>query len=424
MKYIKIFNSNNIDTKAFFLLGASTKRDDDSKIGFFGSGLKYALAVLLRNNIDFKIYSNGKEIKIKTKKEMFRGVEFNSISIDNRRTSLTIEMGIDWEPWFAVREIYCNALDEENCSFDLVDEIEEPSQGTAFFIRIDDSVKVLLDNWNNYFSNKRQDLIFEHNGNKLFYGKESSRIVYRKGVQCLSDGLNSVFHYDFKDGIEINEARTIKDSWYFFYNMPQFFGAHLNIEALTILLENINKGFEKNFYWDNCTFFNNNWLSLVKNKQLIPANYAGYFTKGFNREDYLILPDKLVFTLKKFFKDKIKVSGFLADADAEYVVVEPSNKQLFILNESLSFLKEANFPINSEIKIAIFKEHKTLGAARGKKIILSDRVLELGKKQVVATLLEEQFHLESRANDETREFQNFLVGKLITLLEEKTACFL
>ena len=56
-KFIKIESKGNIDPQAFVLLGASTKRDDESKIGFFGSGLKYSIAYLLRNNIEFKVFS-------------------------------------------------------------------------------------------------------------------------------------------------------------------------------------------------------------------------------------------------------------------------------------------------------------------------------------------------------------------------------
>ena len=54
-KYILVQNDEEIDILAFNLIGASTKRDDDNKIGFFGSGLKYSLAYALRNNIEIKI---------------------------------------------------------------------------------------------------------------------------------------------------------------------------------------------------------------------------------------------------------------------------------------------------------------------------------------------------------------------------------
>ena len=51
MKIIKITSKGEIDERAFSLLGASSKRDDNTKIGMFGSGLKYSLAYLLRKEI-------------------------------------------------------------------------------------------------------------------------------------------------------------------------------------------------------------------------------------------------------------------------------------------------------------------------------------------------------------------------------------
>ena len=110
----------NDGLNAILLIGASTKRGDDTKIGFFGSGLKYSMATLLRNGIPFKMFSGTKEIKITTKKVKLREQEFRQIVINGKPTSMTLEMGIDWQPWFAVREILCNAIDEgcrpERCS--------------------------------------------------------------------------------------------------------------------------------------------------------------------------------------------------------------------------------------------------------------------------------------------------------------------
>ena len=54
--FVEITNDGEIDSLSLSLVGASTKRADGSKIGFFGSGNEYALALLLRENIDFKIF--------------------------------------------------------------------------------------------------------------------------------------------------------------------------------------------------------------------------------------------------------------------------------------------------------------------------------------------------------------------------------
>ena len=114
--YILFRNDGEIDPNALKLLGASTKRNDSSKIGFFGSGLKYALAYLLRKGIETRIFSGNKEIKLSTKRSRFRDQSFDVICVNGSETSLTTSMGVDWKGWFAVREIYCNALDEGGCS--------------------------------------------------------------------------------------------------------------------------------------------------------------------------------------------------------------------------------------------------------------------------------------------------------------------
>jgi len=93
-------------------MGISSKRGDEEKIGFFGSGNKYSIALLLREKIPFKIFSGEKEVKFTTDTVMFRGQTYEQIRINGEPTSLTTSMGPDWEPWFAIREMYCNAVDE------------------------------------------------------------------------------------------------------------------------------------------------------------------------------------------------------------------------------------------------------------------------------------------------------------------------
>jgi len=110
MKYLKITNNGELDIRLVALMGGTTKANDKYKIGQFGTGLKYTLAFLYRNNLDFKIFVGEQEVKLHTEKEEIRGETFEIICINGQRTSITTKMGEDWEAWMIVRELWCNAL--------------------------------------------------------------------------------------------------------------------------------------------------------------------------------------------------------------------------------------------------------------------------------------------------------------------------
>ena len=130
-------------------MGDSEKRGDNSTTGMFGSGLKYSLALLLRNNVKFEAivtgntyiggqdrdyteiftpytYVNEDEITGKSKELIGIKVErdfesFNSIHCEdifeyeieeNYETGFALQLGFNWELWMALREIYSNMLDE------------------------------------------------------------------------------------------------------------------------------------------------------------------------------------------------------------------------------------------------------------------------------------------------------------------------
>ena len=64
-------------------------------------------------------------------------------------------------------------------------------------------------------------------------------------------------------------------------------------------------------------------------------------------------------------------------------------------------------------------EDGTLGLAHDDTIWLSERAFEIGgSKQLAATLIEEFLHLRHGWQDCTRELQNYLLEKLVSLGEE------
>jgi hypothetical protein len=174
MNLIKITSRGEIDERAFSLLGASSKRDDKTKIGFFGSGLKFSLAFMLRKEIKFRVFSGYREILFTTSEELFREKSFKRILVNGKETSLTTDTASDWSHWSIVREIFSNALDEGDASIKLIknkdfNDLKPIEDFTVFYIECTDDFQEIMDNWDLYFSENRKDIVYENNKNDKLY---------------------------------------------------------------------------------------------------------------------------------------------------------------------------------------------------------------------------------------------------------------
>jgi len=433
MKIIKITSKGEIDERAFSLLGASSKRDDNTKIGMFGSGLKYSLAYLLRKEIKFKVFSGYREVNFTTEKEVFRDKSFNRIYVNGKETSLTTDMGMDWQHWFVMREIYCNALDESEGSItveeiDSFEDIKPIEDFTSFFISVDDDFNTIIDNWNDYFSENRKDLIFhDDNFNQIYAGGEKV-LIYRKGIRCHSNpSTKALFHYDMS-WININESRIIADDYDFRYNLVKFLKTIKDEKVIHRILYNVNDYWEKNLYWE-CSFsFDDAWKNLIGDKYLIPYETAGLWDDEMKllKGEYIILPQSMVKSLKITFGADIKVIGENGvDSKGDKKIIEVlDKKQNFMIKEATTFLKEAGFDIKYPIKIVKFHSPNILGQAEHDVIYLSEKLFNMGKRKLAAVIIEENEHNSTGWGDETREFQSHFIDLYLGSLEDKVGIYL
>src|ERR1041385_3308760 len=112
MKYLKISNKGELDTRLIFLMGGTTKENDPTKIGTFGTGLKYAISFLIRNNIEFKLFCGEQEVVFNTESQEIGDNSFDEIYCNGKSMNITTHYGHQWVAWEALREIWCNAKDE------------------------------------------------------------------------------------------------------------------------------------------------------------------------------------------------------------------------------------------------------------------------------------------------------------------------
>lgn len=417
--YIKIVNKGEIDVDALMLLGATSKRGDDSKIGYFGSGLKYALAVLLRNKIDFKIYAGDKEIKVTLGKKEFRGKTFDVIKVNGKFTSLTTEMGVDWEPWFAVREVYCNAIDEGEASMKVSETLGGEAGFTTVYIKNEYVLADLFENWNKFFSEKRTDVLAESEAlnTRIFEGNKHELLVYRKGVRVHQADRKCLFHYDL-GWIKINESRVVASQFEMMLGIPRVLGKMATPSMIAKIFDGYQDTFEKDLSWSSVNIFNNDWLEMIGGRKIVIDTVAGYFMEEMANSKCLLLPEDLAIALKDYFGTKVNVLGKTDKYESGFLM-KATPEQEVAITEAKAFLAKGDIDVTYPIVVFHFSEESKLGEANSGTIRLSPKLFDMGKRNVVITMLEEFAHLQSGFGDKTRSFQDFLFHKWMTLLENK-----
>lgn len=423
MKYLKITSQGEIEPAALSLMGASTKRGDSEKIGMFGSGNKFALAYLMRSNLEPTIYSGVTQIEIGVEETEFRGDSFGVITIDGSPTSLTTSMGKDWDCWMAIREIFANALDEGEASISLADEATGDEGYTSFYIAVNDDVSEFHDNLPAYFSQYRESPLLKTDSADVFRSRETG-IVYRKGIRVMDVMHKSIFDYDLFN-IDITEDRTVKYNWQVHeaifkaisaLDTPQLINEYLSKVSDTQYYEN------KPYSYANISLMDCSplWDDMIKGSYFCPSNVSG-FLKDSERAMTSFIDHKVYQAMEARFGKDILPPSMRGRGAYNYKVI-PSNEYFMTrINKAVGVCKLCGIDVDKyDIHVAEFSNKDILGQAdeEDNSILLSDRIMSMGQKQIAITIIEEFIHLSTGAKDETREFQDASIGMCVTLMEQ------
>lgn len=420
--FLSITNKGEMQQEAMTLLGASTKRGDDTKIGFFGSGLKYAMAMLIREGIEFHIFAGSKEVKVTTKPVQFRDKEFHRIYINGEATSMTTDMGVDWEPWFALREVLCNAIDEGAHDIDMLESVKGKKGYTTFGIEMSSKLNSVMEFWQKYFCEKRPDIMLSLEGSQVFHGDDNELIVYRRGVRCYHERTKSLFHYNMQ-WAKINESRVLASKWDFDRQLVRWIAKNATEDIARRVIDGWRGTYESGLDWDvDDIFFASCWLDIIGGRSIMADEVTGYFMRDIE-EGALVLPHSLVKGLKNFFKDKVRVIG-MSDRYGERVILPMDERKKSMLADVLAFLKKSGIDCTATVHLAKFKKDYIHGEAHEGEIYIAEQTFENGKRYLALTIIEEMMHLKSGAGDGTRSFQNYIISQYLKKLEDEAGVFL
>lgn len=409
MKYLKIQNNGLLDPRLVSLMGGTTKSKDQFKIGQFGSGLKYTLAFLYRNNLSFKIFCGEEEVKMHTETEVIRNEDFEIICINGQRTSITTRMGEDWEAWMIVRELWCNALDEGGALKEVTDNaVGEPSK-TTFYIQEDIQIRNVLKDWNKYFIHDQQAI--SKNGAYTIYPAGNHLCLYKQGVLIHeNDKIKSLFSYDIGNA-EINELREFKGSVSCEIAMSMY---NANETAIEYLLANITDDhFEGSMDWDWFSSFGESWKNVIGNAKIIYKKVLEDIEARGNypdRSTLIIVPKNLFTPLSKQFDG---ISAVYVAGQSGHFYEDYNEKMEGKLKQGLTILEHCDYIVHPELKFmyGFFEDKRILAQINIKEKIIrvSNTLLQKSLFCVVGMLIEENEHFNTGMDDNTREFQQHFI---------------
>lgn len=365
------------------------------------------------------------EIKLEVKPEVFRDQTFDVIYVNGEKTSITTTMGSEWKFWQAIREVFCNAIDEGEAKMEFVMNIDPKEGETHFYLDVKQDVSEFVTNFDRYFVVQQSRVLFECPVGRILKKTGTKANVYRRGVRCYESDLLSAFDYDFND-ITVNESRLVENWWQVGEKIWEMALRCDDKEVImTILNHSSDQGFIEGGLWEYATVrtgdMSATFREVMETVRFAPKAYAGLLAPD-EVHNHVILPHTVYKALQAFIPEENKGERFKTTIHgAMYKIIDPNSLQEAVIQGAMDFLKEAGFDMPYTIKLAVFDNKNIFGTVIGDLILLSETGLERGVNETVNTILEEYVHIKHGVQDKTRAMQTAIIVEWISYMKKKNA---
>ena len=396
MTIIVFENSGEIDPRLISSFGVNVKESDDP-IGFFGTGLKYALAVLLRSGHRVTVQAGLDSYDFDLAPTTIRGKQFAFVRMTGPGEPVvlgfTTELGKTWPMWAAYREMACNCRDENGETF-TAKEAPEPEAGkTRVIVAGAEFEAIHAERWQ-YFIEDEPDLVL----GTIEVHRRPSPFYFYRGVRVSQLPKPGMLTYNDTQSIDLTEDRTVKNAY----------------EIIGRLARAMLRHADESFLRDVLT---------AKNDTLEGAlDFHGWGTKAspvFLKTVGSLVADRVA----RVNQTALRVWREEAKTLSAPRPIELTSVQQRTLDRALDFCGRIGFPVRGSYPISVVESlgSETLGMALDNTILIAERAFQMGgTKQVASTLIEEYVHLKHGYEDMTRSMQNFLFEKMVSIGEELT----
>lgn len=396
MSLIVFENQGVIDARSIRTFGISVK-ESENPIGYFGTGLKYAIAILLRSKQEIKIISGLSVFEFKLSTITVRDKEFQIITMNGEELPFTTELGKNWELWQAFREIYCNCLDEggsvvsqpleplpdENKTYVIVN-------GREFTSAFHDRESIVL--------NLSPSLMIK-GGDVDIYNKPSKHVYYR-GIRVMQLSEQAKLTYNIKAEVELTEDRTLKSASLALHKIPIGISG---IKDRSIIRDVLTA--ERGWFENGLDFSSLDWWEEKVSPEFMEVLATEY---NFNNDR----------VNKSAIGHYIKVRNKNASKNYEPADLTPVESMQL---KRCKAIAERVYPDFSQYQVLVVKSlgQSTMALAdfNNRMIVMSKSSFQFGSKFLLSTLIEEYIHLKTNHRDHTRELQTYLFDQLATMIE-------
>lgn len=395
MNTVYFHNPSTLDIRGACIMGLSAK-DDPEAIGRFGTGLKYAIASILRWGGAIEIETGGEKYSFAKESIDFRGKQHEQIVMLStnghpRELGFTTHYGSHWEPWQIFRELYSNALDEGggvSSSHSSRSSHEHTATNSTLITVHCEKVAELYP--------QRDIIILPRKGEPttepaVFLLKAPSNFLYYRGVRVAKKPC--LFTWNLTEGVTLSEDREAKYGLMEFNSLcgrtvQQSTDRDLIRKAVTAE----QSAFEHDLSYGAWRQTSDEFLDVVE--ECWRRN-----PKQTSKDAVAVLMDK---------RKHLQLPELHKLTKLQQLQLDRARKLL-----RLTDLNPDQWPVE------VRKLHKNcLGQAKDGKVLLSPQLFEQGTKQLVSTWYEELLHLETGLSDCTYEMQTRLFNLIVSLYEE------
>jgi hypothetical protein len=371
-------NAGLIDLDVIRVMGVSVKTGTNP-IGYFGTGLKFALSTLLRTGHRVELRRGREVIPVTAQAATVRGKEVQRVFLGEEALPFTTDLGRNWEVWQAYRELHSNTLDEAG---EITD--QEVEADTVIAVEGDAIQREFINRGATFLSSKpiaANEFLEVHPG--------STRHVFYRGVRAGTLPEELMFSYNLLCPMTLTEDRTFESQFTVQWKLSQLIPriAHRGIHA-QLLAEGKR--------WDQQLDFT---ICGTPSQEFLDAAAATYTNMTSNHAARRVV-DRDIQQRGVFPPARLS-----EEAQQTFLQAFP---HLFRLGASLS-------PEDVEVVESLGPGVMGLWHQERGQVFLAASTLDCGLETVVATLYEEWLHKAHGYQDESRALQTFLFQKLVAV---------